>query len=149
MLSRREIAKAIAYSAAAPMLAACATPPASTPASPTTAFVLASALAGTTAPGIAAITIRDFRAEPERVAGVRVMQTDDRIAPGDRWHLGSDGKAMTATLIARLVESGVLSWERPLSQMLPELAEGMQAQYRDVTLPDLLSHRAGLPENIV
>src|SRR5689334_18899413 len=135
MLNRREIAKALAYSAAAPMLAACATPSAPAPPTfPTSASVLASALAGTTTPGIAAITIRDLGAEPERVAGVRVMNTDDRIAPGDRWHLGSDGKAMTATLIARLVESGVLSWERPLSQMLPELAQGMQAQYRDVTL---------------
>ena len=155
MLNRREIAKAFAGSALAPMLAACATPPtpappaSPSPAPPASASVLASALEGTTTPGIAALIIRGFRAEPERVAGVRVMNTDDRVAAGDRWHLGSDGKAMTATLIARLVESGVLSWERPLSQMLPELAQGMQPQYRDVTLPDLLSHRAGLPENIV
>jgi CubicO group peptidase (beta-lactamase class C family) len=115
------------------------------PASP----VLADALAPTTTPGMAAIVIRDLRAEPELVAGVRVINTTDRVRPGDRWHLGSDGKAMTATLIARLVEAGALAWDTPLSRMLPDLADGMQPQYRDVTLPDLLSHRAGLPENIV
>jgi CubicO group peptidase (beta-lactamase class C family) len=31
--------------------------------------------------------------------------------------------------------------------MLPDLAQSMHPQYRDVTLPDLLSHRSGLPEN--
>src|SRR5258706_5410637 len=134
MFNRREIAKAFAYGAASPMLAACTTPQPGVPPAPVS--VLTGALAGTLTPGIAAITIRGFRAEHERVAGVRVINTDDRIAAGDRWHLGSDGKAMTATLIARLVEAGALSWEAPLSQMLPDLARGMQPQYRDVTLPD-------------
>lgn len=69
------------------------------------------------------------------------------MRPGDRWHLGSDGKAMTATLIARLVERGVLAWDRPLDQMLPSLAAQMRPDYRDVTLPDLMSHHSGLPEN--
>jgi CubicO group peptidase (beta-lactamase class C family) len=67
--------------------------------------------------------------------------------PGDRWHLGSNGKAMTATLIARLVERGALAWTAPLDRMLPQLAATMNPSYRDVTLPDLLSHRSGLPEN--
>jgi CubicO group peptidase (beta-lactamase class C family) len=50
-------------------------------------------------------------------------------------------------MIARLVEAGALAWDRPLAQMLPDLAAGMHPTYRDVTLPDLLSHHAGLPEN--
>ena len=102
---------------------------------------------GTKTPGMAALVIRDGRAEPELVAGVRRLGTADPIRAGDRWHLGSDGKAMTATLIARLVEQGALKWDRPLDQMLPSLAGHMRPEYRDVTLPDLLSHHAGLPEN--
>jgi CubicO group peptidase (beta-lactamase class C family) len=102
------------------------------------------AMAGTAVPGMAALVIRDFRPEPEQVAGMRVAG-GAAVAPGDRWHLGSDGKAMTATLIARLIEAQLLSWERPLGQMLPDIA--MREEYRGVTLPDLLSHRAGLPEN--
>lgn len=109
--------------------------------------VLAQAMAGTRVPGMAALAIRNFQAETEQVAGIRRMGAPAPIAPGDRWHLGSDTKAMTATLIARLVERGVLSWERTLDQMLPQFATTMLADYRDVTLPDLLSHRAGLPEN--
>ena len=109
--------------------------------------LLATAMEGTKTPGMAALVIRDGRAEPELVAGVRRLGTADPIRAGDRWHLGSDGKAMTATLIARLVEQGALKWDRPLDQMLPSLAGHMRPEYRDVTLPDLLSHHAGLPEN--
>ncbi len=98
-------------------------------------------------PGIAALVIRNGEAEPERVAGLRALGGDAAV-PGDRWHIGSNGKAITATLIARLVESGALRWETPLEKLLPDLAATMQPAYRDVTLPDLLSHRAGLPENI-
>lgn len=97
---------------------------------------------------MAALVIRDFRVETEYFSGVRALGSPAMVAPNDRWHLGSDGKAITATLIARLVEAGALSWERPLSEMLPDLVATMQPAYRDVTLPDLLSHRAGLPENV-
>ena len=112
-----------------------------------TSPVLAKAMEGTKTPGMAAIVIRNFKAERELVAGVRRLGSPELIAPGDRWHLGSDGKAMTATLIARLVECGTLAWDRPLDQMLPALAATMRPEYRDVTLPDLLSHHSGLPEN--
>jgi CubicO group peptidase (beta-lactamase class C family) len=109
--------------------------------------VLAQAMSHTTVPGMAALVIRSFQAEPEQVTGIRRLGSPSLIAPGDRWHLGSDTKAMTATLIARLVEQGALSWDGTLDQMLPQFASTMNAAYRDVTLPDLLSHRSGLPEN--
>ncbi|MEQ1819466.1 MAG: serine hydrolase domain-containing protein [Terricaulis sp.] len=109
--------------------------------------VLQDAMAGKAVPGMAAVVIRDFRLETEYFAGVRALGSPTMIAPNDRWHIGSDGKAMTATLIAKLVEAGALSWERPLSEMLPDLSTNMQPAYRDVTLPDLLSHHGGLPEN--
>jgi CubicO group peptidase (beta-lactamase class C family) len=108
---------------------------------------LARHLEGTTAPGMAALVIRDFRAERELVTGVRRLGSPARVRRGDRWHLGSDAKAMVATMIARLVERGVLTWDRPLADMLPQFAVTMHESYRDVTLPELLSHRAGLPRN--
>lgn len=51
---------------------------------------------------------------------------------------------MTTTLIARLVDRGVLSWTAPLSTMLPDLAQSMRPDYRPVTLLQLLSHQSGL-----
>ena len=128
------------------LLAGLATPFVAHAQSPTS-NVLAEALKDTTTPGMAALVLRDFKAEPELVAGVRRLGRPDLVRPGDRWHPGSNGKAMTATLIARLVERGVLAWDKPLHLMLPGLAAVMRPEYREVTLPDLLSHRAGLPEN--
>lgn len=142
VLDRRNFACALALGLAAPSLGACSTTRAAAPST-----VLADAMAGKTVPGMTAVVMRDFTAEPELVAGVRVLGAPEPIVPGARWHLGSDGKAMTATMIARLVEAGALTWDRPLAQMLPDLAEAMQPNYRDVTLADLLSHHAGLPEN--
>lgn len=110
--------------------------------------LLVDAMAGKAVPGMAALAIRNGSADRELVAGVRRLGSTQKVRRGDRWHLGSDGKAMTATMIARLVERGALSWTAPLEQMLPQLVETMHASYRDVTLQDLLSHRSGLPENV-
>lgn len=59
------------------------------------------------------------------------------------WHIGSNTKAMTATLIAMLVEQGKLKWETSVGEVFPEADEAL----RKVTLLHLLSHRAGLPAN--
>ncbi len=118
-----------------------------TPAEPAAPSPLSEIMQGTAVPGMAALVIRNFGIETQYISGIRVLGSPAMIAPNDRWHQGSNGKAMTATLIAKLVDAGILSWERPLSQMLPEFAANTQPAYRDVTLPDLLSHRAGLPEN--
>jgi len=99
-------------------------------------------------PAIGAVLIRHGQVTELAVAGLRAKGGADPVQRGDVWHLGSNGKAMTATMIARLVERGVLSWDTPLSQLLPELAADMQAAYRDVTLRDLLAHQAGLQGDI-
>ncbi|MEQ1489942.1 MAG: serine hydrolase domain-containing protein [Terricaulis sp.] len=147
MFTRRDFSLAAGASTFA--LAGCATSSAdpSRPLEPQTSSVLQDAMAGKAVPGMGAIVIRDFRVETEYFAGIRALGSPAMIAPNDRWHQGSNGKAMTATLIAKLVDAGVLTWERPLAEMLPDLASTMQPAYRDATLPDLLSHRAGLPEN--
>jgi CubicO group peptidase (beta-lactamase class C family) len=103
---------------------------------------------GTAVPAMAVLTIRKGRVSGSAASGVRSTDAPDPVAPDDVWHLGSNGKAMTATMIACLVDRHVLSWQTPLSKMLPELSGVMQPAYRDVTLRDLLSHQAGLQANI-
>lgn len=93
-------------------------------------------------PAMAVLVIRDGAVAEQAVRGVRASDTAVPALIDDRWHIGSDAKAMTATMIARLVERGVLSWSTPLKSMLPGTA--MRPEYEDVTLADLLSHRAGL-----
>jgi CubicO group peptidase (beta-lactamase class C family) len=93
-------------------------------------------------PAMAVLVIRDGKTAEQAVRGVRASDAPDPAQAGDIWHIGSDAKAMTATMIARLVDRGVLSWSAPLKTMLPGVA--MRPEYQDITLVDLLSHRAGL-----
>jgi CubicO group peptidase (beta-lactamase class C family) len=108
---------------------------------------LAAAMEGRAVPAMGVLVIRNGRVASETVRGVRRLGQDAPAAAGDLWHLGSDTKPMTATLVVLLAEEAKLSWTARLDQMLPELADEMRPEYRDVTLADLLSHRSGLPEN--
>lgn len=82
------------------------------------------------------------------VTGLRKTGTDVAATVDDRWHLGSDTKAMTATMVGRLVEQGKLDWTTTLEQVFPDPAKGFPPELRRVTLLHLLSHRAGLPANL-
>ncbi|WEK58347.1 MAG: serine hydrolase [Candidatus Brevundimonas phytovorans] len=93
-------------------------------------------------PAMAVLVIRNGAVAEQAVRGVRASDAPDPALADDRWHIGSDAKAMTATMIARLVDRGVLSWSAPLKSLLPGVA--MRPEYEDLTLADLLSHRAGL-----
>jgi len=81
------------------------------------------------------------------VAGVRASGSDIQIELDDLWHIGSNTKAMTAMLVARLVEQGVVSWDDTVAQHLGATISGIRADYADVTFVELLSHRSGLPPN--
>jgi CubicO group peptidase (beta-lactamase class C family) len=109
--------------------------------------VLVQAMDGKTVPAMGILVIRDGKVVGQAVRGVRRIGEPAPVVLSDRWNIGSDAKALTATLIGRLVEHGKLRWDTPLATMLPDLAADMRPEYRDVTLLELLSHRAGLPEN--
>jgi CubicO group peptidase (beta-lactamase class C family) len=110
--------------------------------------LLARAMRDTRVPAMAVIKIRHGKITSEGARGVRAIDAPDIVTTKDVWHIGSNGKAMTAAMIARLVDHHILSWDAPLDQMMPELAAGMQPAYRSVNLRDLLSHQAGLQANI-
>lgn len=109
--------------------------------------VLAAATAGTQVPAMSILTMQDGKIGGIAVRGVRRNDRPDPAGENDVWLLGSDAKPMTATLIAKLVDRHVLSWDAPLSAMLPDLAATMRPEYRNVTLVQLLTHRSGLPHD--
>jgi CubicO group peptidase (beta-lactamase class C family) len=96
--------------------------------------------------GAALVTSRGIVASG--VTGTRKAGTDVAATIDDRWHLGSDTKAMTAVIIATFVERGRLNWETPLGDVFTELAAGFPPDFRAITVTQLLSHHAGLPANL-
>src|SRR3954447_2198445 len=65
----------------------------------------------------------------------------------DRFHIGSDTKAMTALIAAMLVEGGKIRWASTVGEVFPELAATMDPAVRGVTLEQLLSHTSGIPSD--
>ena len=77
--------------------------------------------------------------------GVRVAGRPERVTPLDKFHLGSCGKSITATVAARMVESGQIRWDATIKEMFPDLPGAAATVYQDVTLEQLLAHRSGMP----
>jgi CubicO group peptidase (beta-lactamase class C family) len=96
--------------------------------------------------GAAIVTSRGVVASG--VTGTRKAGTDVAATIDDRWHLGSDTKAMTAVILATFVERGTLTWETTLGEVFTERAAGFPADFRAITVTQLLSHHAGLPANL-
>jgi len=96
-------------------------------------------------PAMAATVIVDGRTIVWDAMGVRKAGSEVKVTPNDKFHIGSCTKAMTATLIAMLVEQGKLQWDITLSSALPDMADEMHPDYLNVTLRHLLAHRGGLP----
>ncbi len=74
-------------------------------------------------------------------------QPDIPLTVDDKMHLGSCTKAITATLAGLLVDQGRLSWEDTIASRLPQIAEKIAFEYRNVTLSQLLQHRGGVIAN--
>ncbi|HEX7802611.1 MAG TPA: serine hydrolase domain-containing protein [Pseudoxanthomonas sp.] len=78
-------------------------------------------------------------------------QADRRFAapidPQTRFHIGSIGKMFTAVAIAQLVETGKLSWDTSLAQLVPEYPDHDAA--KKITVWQLLHHTAGLGDFMV
>ncbi len=79
------------------------------------------------------------------VAGRRRVDRDAPLRETDAFHLGSDTKAMTASVVARLVDRRLLRWNETLAEALPDIAAKMDPAFRGVTLDMLMRHVSGLP----
>ncbi len=99
-------------------------------------------------PAMAAALVTSDGIQYVGAVGVRKRGTDVPVGLDDQWHMGSDTKAMTSTVIARLVERGQLKWNATLGEIFPDLAPQMDPDFQNTTLLQVLSHRAGLPPNL-
>ncbi|MEZ5459963.1 MAG: serine hydrolase domain-containing protein [Steroidobacteraceae bacterium] len=99
-------------------------------------------------PALAAAVARRAGSPKFWVDGERQVAAGIDVTVADRWHVGSITKSFTATLVARLVEAGLVGWDDTVGAVLGDAAPQMHAAFRAVTFRHLLSHRAGLQANI-
>lgn len=95
--------------------------------------------------GLAAMVTLDGRLEAAAAHGERMTGSGVPLEVGDRWHLGGITKSITATMIARLVESGRMDWSDTVGEAFPEAA--VHEDWKPVTLWRLLTDTAGAPRS--
>jgi len=100
-------------------------------------------------PGMAAVVVYECDIVASGAAGVRERHGSDKVTLSDQFHLGSETKAMTATLCAMLVEEGKLHWDITLGDAFPDLNACIRPEYRQITLKQLLTHRSGFRSEVL
>jgi CubicO group peptidase (beta-lactamase class C family) len=98
-------------------------------------------------PAVAAAVVRKGAIVAAGATGTRRAGAAIPVTLRDRFHIGSDTKAMTALLAAMLVEEGRLRWDSTVGEIFPELADTMDKDLHGVKLTQLLSHTSGLPSD--
>jgi len=95
-------------------------------------------------PAIAYGVIRYDSVLVKNVIGFRDIETNEKAQVADLFHIGSNTKSFTALLAAKLVEDGFISWNTKFFDLYPDMKAESDSVYDNITLVQLLSHRARL-----
>jgi len=98
-------------------------------------------------PAVAAAVVKGGKVVAVGAVGTRKAGAKIPVTVNDRFHLGSDTKAMTALLAAMFVEEGKIRWNSTVSEVFPEFSTKIDPGLRRVTLEQLLSHTSGIPSD--
>jgi len=81
-----------------------------------------------------------------RTKGERSAGSGEAIDENTLFKIASNSKAMTSTLLARLVQEGKLRWDDPVRKYLPDFRMNDPWVTEHMQVGDLLTHRSGLRE---
>jgi len=95
-------------------------------------------------PGLAVAVVKDGQVAFAQGFGVRELGKPDRVDTHTLFAIGSTTKAMTAALLAMLVDEKKVEWDAPVARYLPWFQMKDPSATRELTVRDLLTHRAGL-----
>ncbi|MDQ7826999.1 MAG: serine hydrolase domain-containing protein [Candidatus Eremiobacteraeota bacterium] len=98
-------------------------------------------------PSLAAAVAKEGKIVCAGAVGTRRYGENIPVTIHDRYHLGSDTKAMTAVMVAMLVDQGKLRWNTPMGEIFPELAASMDPAFKGITVEQLLSQTSGMPSD--
>ncbi|MCF7751958.1 serine hydrolase [Bacillus subtilis subsp. subtilis] len=95
-------------------------------------------------PGLAMSVVEDGRVVYQHTAGERIAGSGQAIDDNTLFKIASNSKAMTAALLARLVDRGVLRWDDPVITYLPQFRMHDRWVTEHMQVRDLLIHNSGL-----
>lgn len=96
-------------------------------------------------PGVGFGLIQDDQILFEGGFGVRELGRPEPVGADTLFMIGSNGKALTTLMLAKLVEQGKLDWETPVSSLWPAFRLGDAATTAKVKVKHLVCACTGLP----
>src|SRR5687767_11265233 len=97
------------------------------------------------APALAISVVKDGRVTFAKGYGVLERGKPTPADSNTLFAIGSTTKAMTVAALAMLVDEGKVRWDDPVTKYLPGFQLADPYVTREVTVRDLVTHRAGLP----
>lgn len=96
-------------------------------------------------PGMQVVIVRDGRIALSRAWGIADKENGTPVTRTTRFTLNSATKAFTGVAIMQLVQAGTLTLDDPVGRYVDDLP----AEWRAITLGQLLTHVSGLPDILV
>ena len=95
-------------------------------------------------PALSVSIVRDEQIIDSAAVGLRSFNASIMVDENDQWQMGSISKPITATLAARVVDTGMLRWDTRIEESFAEHINQIDSRLHDITLAQLLQHRSGL-----
>ncbi|MEZ4398543.1 MAG: serine hydrolase domain-containing protein [Kofleriaceae bacterium] len=96
-------------------------------------------------PGVAVEVVSGDRVLLATGHGVRALGARAAVTPATRFMIGSTTKSLTTLLMAALADRGVLTWDAPVTTLLPGFALGDAATTAALTLRHTVCACTGMP----
>ena len=98
-------------------------------------------------PGAAVAVVKGEQVLHSGGYGLRDIEQELPVTENTRFPIASMTKPFTALGAALLVEEGLLDWDTPIRDVMPDFRLFDDYASQHLTLRDLLSHRTGLPRH--
>lgn len=98
-------------------------------------------------PGMAVAVVHGGRTVFAKGYGVRRIGAPETVDADTVFQLASLSKPLGATVVAKEVGAGTVTWDTPVSQHLPGFTLADPYVTANVTIADVYSHRSGLPNH--
>lgn len=96
-------------------------------------------------PGMAISIVKDGEIVLAEGYGYKDVESGIMATADTQFSIGSATKSFTSALIAMLVDEGILGWDTPVTNYIPDFRMYDDYATKELTLRDMLSHRTGLP----
>jgi CubicO group peptidase (beta-lactamase class C family) len=98
-------------------------------------------------PGAAVALVEGDQVVYARGFGAREVNSQAPVTERTRFRIGSNGKSMTALLIATFVDEGLLAWDQPVADVWPDFRAPTADLTRSLRVRDLMGMGSGIAES--